>query len=992
MIRVKKKINPKLLVSLILLCAFLVLICASVLMNIFLDGNGGGIVFNDPPFEVLEGEAVVGSTNPRNLAYPQIKETDVQYISVSDKSNSFKVARLEEDGALILYYTDANGDTEIYYPNILGIDENIDYETLYAIEQSDGLGMIPMISYLCSAVGYTAFQERIKLSLDSEKRRAQLESFGLAEGEYVTVDFIYTEEVENEDGETESKQKTHTLKIGKNNLSGAGRYFMVDDREYVYCEYVSYMDYALQGFAHFVKPYIVTKGMSGDESILAAYLTQDFKEWKNTVHKTPGEIVPEDSKLVASVQTVVPHEYPLDHKFGDGDSTDGYDYGKYEQTMLDFLLNAEKKDYVRMINALVGKPLGVYYDPNDPISSEKNAIIFTLTSQSRSIDFEKRDSVRYDYEILAIESVITDKEEITEQGAPVKDANLLKITYKYLVDGKAVSLGESHAVIDLEDTLVPEAVSEQLRGEKIGRLESSVKFSVDYTKTNAVKYDVEYVISDILEIYDKDGKPATEVAEDSIVVYRYYLVADGAIDEDVHVGTAALSATEGESEEIKNLRRVLVGKRVSSGLKLSVMTYTDYSETLYDFITYRAASLDYFVTSELVTSFGFLNASDRDPFYGESVYQNTMEGNYSLYGVNADNCLAVIKYFTGVSNDSSSATEANGLVGDETVAIGITPEVMEKYGLYAYTVYIEIPRGIEPLKDENYEDENALDNYGWRDTLGFYIYVSEKQYDGTRYIASDMYDLVAKIDGTAFDFLEMDFADFWARRNMLMLDFHAVENMQLEFNMSDVFGKYNFDIIHERVYVDEHGNATTVKPENVSYDEYVLSHINTTQQGNCMQTELSKYLEKNGGLDKSVSLTTLYNNVRGDGSMIMAGDDSLGSTSYKNLMYLLYGIYYTDTLDLTEEQKNEISERAPLMKMSVLIESSSYYYTYEFHRVDDRRIMVSLYRSTQDGVRLNEGVRDFYVSSFAFKKMARAFIGVLNAELIDAEVGYPARS
>ena len=69
------------------------------------------------------------------------------------------------------------------------------------------------------------------------------------------------------------------------------------------------MEYALQGFAHFVKPYIVTEGMTGDESVLAAYLTQDFREWRNTVHDVDGELVAVDGNdgqvlLAAGIHSV----------------------------------------------------------------------------------------------------------------------------------------------------------------------------------------------------------------------------------------------------------------------------------------------------------------------------------------------------------------------------------------------------------------------------------------------------------------------------------------------------------------------------------------------------------------------------------------------------------------------------------------------------------------------------------------------------------------
>ncbi len=1061
--RIKKKINPKLIISLILLASFAVLLTASVLVNVF-SGEESGAVSGKPELPILEGESSFGKFN---LAYPQIADEDIQYISVSDKANSFKVARTDNSKNLILFYTNSSGELETYYPNILGTDESVDYSQLYAIDQSDGLGMVPAISYLCSAVGLTAFQARIPLSSDPEERYAQLASFGLTTNEKISVTVSFT--VEGEEAEQQ-----HTLHIGKQNISGAGRYYMVDEREYVYCSATSYMEYALRGFVAFVKPYIVTEGLSGDESILAAYLTQDFKEWKNTVHDKEGDVVVEDSRMVAITQTVVPYDYPIGYLPNPGERVDGYQYSKFEETEFDFKLNADKTDYVRMISAFAGKTVGVYYDELNPDSTEDDMLRFTLSSQSKSIDFSKKDTVRYDYEILAIEAIITDKSEIIDTGTPVGDNTLLKITYNYTVDGKAVTEFGSHALIDLKDRSIdyvvseiieiydkdgkktdvvteestvhyryhlvvdgevskksetkkvslaktdgeteeikklrealvgkkvakglnvtvmsyikqsgiPTEVSDALRSAKIGELSSPVRFSMDYTKETSVRYDIEYVICDILEIYDKDGRAATKVTDDSSVLYRYYLVIDGEIDNDIHVGSISLAETENESTDVKKLREALVGKEISSNIKLVAMTYTDYSELLYDFITYRVSEIKYFVTSELIASFGFVNAANRDPFYGESIYENSMEGKYSLYGINADACIEIVKLLTGVNAGSSTSTEASGLIASETVDLGLTPEVMKNRGLYDYTIHLEIPRGITERDDEYAEDEDALSNYDWRDTLSFNIYVSKKQYDGTRYIASDMYDLVAKIDGAKFDFLELDFTEYWARSNLLMVDFLLVKKLMLTFDMEDVYGKYNFDMVHESIYVDNEGNSYTEKPEDRPFDIYNISHINTSQIGDCMNTELSKYLAS-AGLD-TVSMTTLYNNVRGDGSMIMGNKDSLGSSEFKNLMFLVYGIYYTGILP--EEDRVAAKENDPIMRLDMLIESSSRYYTYEFYRVDDRRIMVSLSITDEAGNRVGESAEDFYISSFAFKKLVRGFVDVLNAKDIDAEIGYP---
>ena len=95
---------------------------------------------------------------------------------------------------------------------------------------------------------------------------------------------------------------------------------------------------------------------------------------------------------------------------------------------------------------------------------------------------------------------------------------------------------------------------------------------------------------------------------------------------------------------------------------------------------------------------------------------------------------------------------------------------------------------------------------------------------------------------------------------------------------------------------------------------------------------------------------------------------------------------------LTEKQRQEQAEAKksdPIMTLRFKITSTSYYYTYDFYRFDDRRVMVSLYQSDASGAAVtgNE-VSDFYLTTFAFKKIAYNFKNLLNGVMIDADVGY----
>jgi hypothetical protein len=64
-------------------------------------------------------------------------------------------------------------------------------------------------------------------------------------------------------------------------------------------------------------------------------------------------------------------------------------------------------------------------------------------------------------------------------------------------------------------------------------------------------------------------------------------------------------------------------------------------------------------------------------------------------------------------------------------------------------------------------------------------------------------------------------------------------------------------------------------------------------------------------------------------------------------------------------------------------------YVYEFYRISDRQVMVKLYRQNRNSpADIRESVSDFYVSTFAFKKIVNAYLGILNKELIENETPY----
>jgi hypothetical protein len=100
------------------------------------------------------------------------------------------------------------------------------------------------------------------------------------------------------------------------------------------------------------------------------------------------------------------------------------------------------------------------------------------------------------------------------------------------------------------------------------------------------------------------------------------------------------------------------------------------------------------------------------------------------------------------------------------------------------------------------------------------------------------------------------------------------------------------------------------------------------------------------------------------------------------MLLLLFNTYYLGNLT-EEEQKTGLEEKI-LMKLSFTVEGSAKdVYTYEFRRIDDRRVMVSIYNPGY-----NNTVSDFYITTFAFKKIVNNFDKLLNGVVIDTESAY----
>ena len=988
--RVVKRNNKKELLIAILALSLVILIVGAVILDTFLKADDGGSTQNPLP-EIIEGEAIYNNTA---VAYPQIAEKNIVFLDViGTEGNKYTLMREETEsdgkttyGNFVLSYTVTNEDgTEeerIYAPGILADDSDTDYSDLYAIETEDGYGTIPKLTYLCTAVGPLYFHERIELSSDEAERQEQLKRYGLTKSNAVTISFVYVD--------ANGEEKAHTVSIGSSVVTGFGYYYTVDNRPYVYSvENNNYFNYALADFTTFVKPVLVAQGLAID-SAFEPYLTTGFEQWKNTLYddSDPYDADGVYDGIVDYVKdgaTVTVNASLLRPKKTEGD---GYSKGKISGVTFDLTESYGDELLKYTMAALRGKPLG---------GLAKNLYVTMMDYASAELlDAEKlADGILYEYSITAIESVIAADGEHTDEGRAVGAAKYVKVTYNVKIDGTSQE-GILHAIINLEDEIIPAEAKSAISAASVGKLDTPISFSINYTTENSIERNI--VITEIITILDSKNKTLDKVADGCQVMFRYMYEINGTSIESY--GTRVITVSDSLEGQDKVIADALMGKAQSKKLQIKIPDGN--YQIMNSFMSYEISEISYFITRENIVSFKFQQASERNPYYGESLYENTMKGDYSMYALNAAACESVVKKLGGIGQNSSLSL---GISGIKTVAVGLTPEIIKEYGLYAYSVYFELPRGITTVKlgegsaSEDYLDE--LDDYTYYTTLGFNLYISEKfksTEDGKyyRYVGSDMYDLVALCSAEDFEFLEYGFVEFYARRNVMLTDIVNIHNIKFEFLMEDVYGVYDNQFTHEQLYA--YNGKVYTKPMLLQLfgeealataSKYEAIDITVAPGENCMETEFSKFLE-----EKGYTQASLYEFF--DSALLEL--DSVGTSNFKELTEIIFYTYYEGYFKTDAEREAAFEEGEKLMVMTVTLGErdadgnyqtyGAYDYVYEFYRASDRRIAVRLYKQNRGTLEITDEVADFYISTFSFKKIVNAYLTILNKELITNETVY----
>ena len=997
------KMDKKLIAAVALLLAVALIIGAYFIARAVAESGSGEGGSGEIDLDLIDGESYYAGIP---IAYPTVEASKMQSIVISKQKGdeelklSFALTRLGKDyynNNFVMSFTNHDGETETYIPDIAFADSYFDYQELFAYTEGTTTASMPKITYITTAVGILYFDERIPLETDEAAKEAQLERYGFDEKTVI----IFTYNTTLEDGSV--KEEKHTISIGGKSVNGSTYYFTVDNRPYVYVTRTNYFDYALVNFESFLHTTLISAGLDKD-GVYEPMFTPNYMQWENTVYKydfdeqgnvryfyvkdgeehdkgsTDPWIVGDEDVLVGMFDAKMPVDYAASEPDGKGGLTvdNGYLVEKDVLSKFDLASLAGKSDYSYIIKQL----LGADGEADNITLGKKDGLNLTVFLDRKTAEFKENSSSMYSYTVTEIESIFGPDGEIATVGTPVGSADAIKIAYTYKVDGEAYNQGNvTHAIVKLAD--LPDEARTALSAMTVGDI-TDYTFMMLYDKTTAYKSETKIIITDVFKVYSSStGKYQQIVTDTSVVEFRYYTETDGVKSSDITSATLYLESIK-EGDAFYPIKQALIGKYMALGQNIVANTTYRYCQPFYEFVTYENSELVYTVKSEIVTAFRFVNGTDRDPFYGESMYENTIgeidgETPNRLYAINASSCETLVRLLGGIGETANTAV---GLKGIETVAVGITPEIMDKYGLYAHTIYFELPRGIF---DPKYEGATE-DYFAWYEKIGYTLYISEKDPEtGLRYIGSDMYDIVASVNGDDFDFLDKSFVELWARRNLLLVDVSDIASIEVDFNLTDFYGNYTFDFDHDLVYLANgqvYYNKDQV-PSNLTPTEYDIITILSTLKGDASENAFTEYLSSKG--KTSAWLGEFYRDVAG---VVSSGNDNAGTGNFKYLLRMLYSLHYDGVL--SEADKTEAldkiagGELETLLTIKFKVVGNDVPYCFGFTRIDDGRVMVSIWQEF-DGVAKNV-TSDFYLSTFAFKKIAFGFKDLLNAREVDPEL------
>ena len=339
--------------------------------------------------------------------------------------------------------------------------------------------------------------------------------------------------------------------------------------------------------------------------------------------------------------------------------------------------------------------------------------------------------------------------------------------------------------------------------------------SPQLTPTPELNYSSYYMRDFLVEQESYVRTEGTPIASSASVGLRYtrYRVIEmnGTVEStDTESGVLRIGLA-GSSELAQNLCRALEGRKIGDkGIAVDPVVTTSGKRTITS--TYTVDEVLYTYSREATMGLNFvLDAEDRDYFHGGSLYEITAPASMKQY--TPDNS-TVMDFLVNMQT----------VTGVSTVKLGITDEDMVKYGLYAATIRYDLPMAYASeevvVTDAGIKANTVTVNE--EDYVRVTLYVSEKQKDGTYYVASPYYDIIATVSADTLPFLEYS-RDKWIDNRLVSTYMTLVKEIKFSFGYKDFSKDYVFDVSKRTEEKSPFGGTKiTVLPMNGKLVDYTL--------------------------------------------------------------------------------------------------------------------------------------------------------------------------
>ncbi len=313
---------------------------------------------------------------------------------------------------------------------------------------------------------------------------------------------------------------------------------------------------------------------------------------------------------------------------------------------------------------------------------------------------------------------------------------------------------------------------------------ASVYVSQSPTVGNAVQAKPEYYVKPVLtrvftthgHYYTKDFTVWRKITDEEETVHRddtvqfeYYEVKENGEKGELLLGSLDLRDAQ---VAVKN---AFEGKKLGD----SGFTFIQKFDASYEDEAFAGRSVEFCVSElfgidRLEICLNYLNTNERSLFQAGDIYAITDPREKRSYVPNTDMYMTVLE-------------DLEALEGIEVVDFGLTSEKMEEHGLGEFKIYYATPKSVKSVANSN---DVEISDY-----IMNMLYISEKQEDGSYYVGSLLFDIIARVDGEALDYLYEPFSS-WVANKPFSINIGDVAEVKFDFRYADAAETHTFALSH----------------------------------------------------------------------------------------------------------------------------------------------------------------------------------------------------